>query len=40
MYNRHCTFCGREIRPDEDRYNSPVCAPCADAIKDVLNDRK
>ena len=38
MRLRKCTFCGQEIRPDDDRYQSPVCPHCADAIKDVLKD--
>lgn len=37
MRFRNCTFCDREIRPDDDRYPSPVCRGCADAIKDVVN---
>ena len=33
---RYCHFCDRLIQPDDDRYASPVCPPCADAIRDVL----
>lgn len=34
---RRCHFCDRQILPDDDKYPSPVCPPCADAIRDVIN---
>ena len=32
---RNCRFCDAVIPSDDDRYDHPVCRPCAEAISDV-----